>query len=197
MGTATDHAVMYHAMLPTFSQGAVIGVAARGIPAVSLTGRLREVALALDPLMRLEDVRPLDQSESVEKVLDRVIYTGVMLVTLSVVLLSAAGIYALMSFTIARRRREIGIRAALGAGSRQIVGGVLARAARQVGIGITAGLAMACFLISFTESWQWNVTGMISLASVVIFMLLVGIAAAWGPARVALRIQPTEALRSE
>jgi ABC-type antimicrobial peptide transport system permease subunit len=182
---------------PTFSQGVVIGVSARGVPPASLTGRVREVALALDPLLRLEDVKPLDQSASIEGVLDRVIYTGVMLVTLSVVLLSAAGIYALMSFTIARRRREIGIRAALGAGSRQIVSGVLARAARQVGAGIVLGTLIACLLIQFTESWVWNIAGVISLTSVVVFMTIVGIVAAWGPARVALSIQPTEALRSE
>ncbi|HYW30476.1 MAG TPA: ABC transporter permease, partial [Gemmatimonas sp.] len=138
-GAPTNHAVIYQAMLPTLSQPTVLGVRARGITAASLAGPLREVALGVDPFMRLEDARPLDDSGSIEQTLDRVIYTGIILVTLSVVLLSGAGIYALMSFTIARRRREIGIRAALGAGSRQIVGGVLSRAARQVGAGIALG----------------------------------------------------------
>lgn len=196
-GSPTDHAVIYQAMLPTLSQPTVLGVRARGIAAASLAGPLRDVALRVDPMMRLEEVRPLNDSGSIEQVLDRVIYTGIILVTLSVVLLSAAGIYALMSFTIARRRREIGIRSALGAGSRQIVGGVLSRAARQVGTGIALGFGVGCLLIQTTESWSWNLAGMISLGSVVLFMTVVGIAAAWGPARVALRIEPTEALRSE
>ena len=196
-GLPTAHPVMYRALSRDIAQPIVMAVRARGVQASSITGRLREVALSIDPMMRLEDVRLLDDSESIEDVLDRVIYSGVMMVTLSIVLLAAAGIYALMSFTIARRRREIGIRAALGAGARQIVSGVLARAARQVGLGIVIGLAFASLLVQTADSWRWNTTGMISLGSVALFMLLVGIAAAWGPAREALRIQPNEALRSE
>ena len=63
--------------------------------------------------------------------------------TISAVLLSAAGIYALMSFTITRRRREIGIRSALGAGPRRVLGGVLSRVFVHVSIGIAIGVAVA------------------------------------------------------
>jgi cell division protein FtsX len=196
-GTPTSHPVMYQALPSEIAQPIVMAVRARGVPPASLTGRLREVALSIDPMMRLEDVRALDKAESLEAVLDRMIYSGVMLVTLSIVLLSAAGIYALMSFTIARRRREIGIRAALGAGARQIVSSVLKRAARQVGLGIVIGLSLASLLMQTDSSWRWNVGGLVSLGSVAVFMALVGLAAAWGPAREALRIQPSEALRSE
>lgn len=96
-----------------------------------------------------------------------------------------------------RRRREIGIRAALGAGARQTVSGVLSRAARQVGLGIAIGLVTATMLVQAAEAWRWNMTGMISRGSVALFMALVGIAAAWRPAREALRIQANEALRAE
>ena len=62
----------------------------------------------------------------------RLIGVTVMLVMLSVIVLSAAGIYAMMAFTVARRRREIGIRAALGADRNRILAGIFARALGQL-----------------------------------------------------------------
>ena len=64
-------------------------------------------------------------------------------VTLSVLLLSAAGIYALMSFTVTRRRREIGIRAALGAHPRRILASIFSRALGQLALGLMVGAAAA------------------------------------------------------
>ena len=61
---------------------------------------------------------------------------GIGLVTMSVLLLSAAGIHALMSFTVAQRTREIGIRAALGAHPRRLLLGVFGRALRQLALGV-------------------------------------------------------------
>ena len=61
-------------------------------------------------------------------------------------LLSAAGIYAMMSFTVARRRREIGIRAALGADARRILTGIFRRAAAQLAVGVAVGLTIASAL---------------------------------------------------
>ena len=57
-------------------------------------------------------------------------------VTFSVPLLSAAGIYAMTSFTVARRQREIGIRTALGASPRRLLGGIFARASAHLGAGV-------------------------------------------------------------
>ena len=67
----------------------------------------------------------------------------IVLITGSVLLLSAAGIHALMSFTVNQRRREIGIRSALGASTRLILTSVLARATRQLALGVGLGLAAA------------------------------------------------------
>lgn len=72
----------------------------------------------------------------------RLIILALELVTMSTVLLSAAGIYALMSFTITRRRREIGIRSALGAGPRRLLMSVLARVLGQVAMGIVIGISL-------------------------------------------------------
>src|SRR5687767_15956041 len=73
----------------------------------------------------------------------RMVALLVVAINASVLLLSAAGIYAMMSFTVARRRREIGIRAALGADARRVLMGIFGRASAQLGAGIALGLAVA------------------------------------------------------
>ena len=97
-----------------------------------------------------------------------------------------------MSFTVARRTREIGIRAALGAGTGRIVMGVFSRAFLQIGIGIAAGCALAAFMGGIGSAREI----LILVASAAI-MLVVGLAACAVPLRRALSIHPTEALRAE
>ena len=117
--------------------------------------------------------------------------------TLSIVGLSAAGIYAMMSFTVAQRRREIGIRAALGADPRQLLIGIFSRAVSQLGLGAALGIVCALALGQLTADGtpnDWAQT--LSVPFVAVLMIAIGLAAAMGPARKGLRVQPTEALRS-
>ena len=106
---------------------------------------------------------------------------------------SAAGLYALMAVAVARRTREIGIRIALGASSRRVLGIVFARAGRQLGGGIIAGNSLILLLAWRSDS----LTAGLLVSSVItsVLMAVVGVLACAGPARRALRIQPTEALR--
>jgi ABC-type antimicrobial peptide transport system permease subunit len=122
---------------------------------------------------------------------------GLVMVALSVVLLSAAGIYALTSFTVAQRRREIGIRSALGARRGRVLADVLSRAMRQIGLGIVIGVAGSGALVRLAgESSDFGGL-VVRLFQVAALMAGVGIAASIGPARRALQVQPTEALRSD
>jgi putative ABC transport system permease protein len=119
------------------------------------------------------------------------------LIALSVILLSAAGIYALMTFTVTRRRREIGIRAALGAMPRRLLATEIGRVMRQISIGIVVGLILAA-LADRAMQGEWNGRqGFVRLMVVAALMLVIGVLASLRPAIGALRIQPTEALRSE
>jgi ABC-type antimicrobial peptide transport system permease subunit len=102
-----------------------------------------------------------------------------------------------MSFTIARRRREIGIRSALGAGPRSVLVGVLRKAAVQIAIGIVIGTVVAGGMLQGMQGGKGDPQGLLVLLAVAVFMSAVGVAAALGPARRALRIQPTEALRTD
>jgi ABC-type antimicrobial peptide transport system permease subunit len=148
-------------------------------------------------MLRLQNVAALDVSLH-DRMLELRLMVGiVMVVTLSVLLLSAAGIYALISFTVTRHRREIGIRSALGAGPGGIIRGVLSRAMRQIGIGIGVGLVIAGVLDSGMDGGFTGGRGVYLLAVVAALMAAVGVVAAIGPARRALRIQPTEALKGD
>lgn len=127
--------------------------------------------------------------------------------TLSVLLLSAAGIYAMLSFTVARRRREIGIRVALGADSRRIVSSIFARASAQLGAGVAVGLIVALAVEVATNGLvmggglspaNGGLRGAVVLMPIVaVIVMVVGLLAALGPARRGLAVEPTEALRDD
>jgi ABC-type antimicrobial peptide transport system permease subunit len=174
-----------------------LAVRVRGTAPENLAGRLREITAALDPDLRLQEISPLDE---VYRETRRGLHMGTLalaIVTLSVVLLSSAGIYALMSFTVSQRRREIGIRTALGAEPGRLLRSIFSRAARQLAIGVAVGLAVAALVEKLTGGALMNGNGAVLLPAVAALMTAVGLLASAGAARQSLRIQPTEALREQ
>jgi putative ABC transport system permease protein len=111
------------------------------------------------------------------------------------VLLSSAGMYALMSFTVARRTREIAIRAALGAAPRRLLMAIFGRATRQLAAGLGIGTVLAIGVFQSADVTPAKAS--VVIAAVGILMLGVGLLAATGPARRGLRIQPSDALRAD
>ena len=108
--------------------------------------------------------------------------------------LSAAGIFSLMSVSVARRTREIGLRAALGATRGRLLAGVFSHALALVGTGIVAGnLVLLLFIAASDEVEVGDLADALLMTSTM--MLGVGMLACIGPARRALRIQPTDALK--
>lgn len=105
---------VYHPVSHGQAREAALAVRVRGGPPADFAPRLREIAAAVDPALHVARLQPLDEVLRQMHRLLRGIALAIGAVTLSVVLLSAAGIHAMMSFTVARRRREIGIRAARG-----------------------------------------------------------------------------------
>ena len=107
-----------------------------------------------------------------------------------------AGIYTLMAFIVAQRWREIGVRTALGAQPRQLLIGIFGRAAVPLLIGAMAGCVLALLLQSslpIAEAGGRSIPGIVPASAAL--MIVVGLLAVAGPARRAIRIDPTEALR--
>jgi hypothetical protein len=167
------------------------GAPARFVP------RLREMATAADPYFVFHEMGPATVTERHRTAALLSIATVVIAVVASVLLLSAAGIYAMMSFIIVRRRREIGIRRALGADPRRLLGGVFARAGAQLGAGALIGLAVGVAIGQAMGGLSLTGPGLRMLPVVVVLVLCTGLLAALGPARRGLAIEPTEALRQE
>ena len=105
--------------------------------------RFREIGAEVDPALQLRRVGPLSDRYNETRSVWRRLAWAIALVTASVLLLSAAGIYALMSFTVAQRTREIGIRTALGAQQGRILLSVFSRAGRQLVLGVVVGTAVS------------------------------------------------------
>ena len=153
--------------------------------------RLRSIAAEVDPRIGLTDVQPLTQIGGGEAKMNWTLTSIAWLVSFVVLMLSATGIHALMSFTVTRRTREIGIRAALGARPGRIVAGIFSRAFLQVGLGVLVGSALAAL-------WGLGSTRQLMLLLAAdVTMLVVGLVACAVPLRRALSIEPTEALRAE
>jgi predicted permease len=161
--------------------------------AAPLAPRVAALAWQVDAGLHLRDVVTLDEIVAQEQrrmVVGSVVFGSVLLVAL---VFSAAGLYALMAVAVARRSREIGIRLALGASSRHVLGSVFARAGRQLGGGIIAGNSLILLLAWGADSLTVDL--LVSSAITSVIMAAVGVLACAAPARRALRVQPTEALR--
>ncbi len=186
---------VYHPLTSNSVRAAsVVMRVAPGMPA--LRNRLAELASATTPPLRVSEVRTLDELYSARALDDYVGGFALVAATLSVLLLAAAGTYALMSFTVNDRRREIGVRVALGATKARLLGGVLKRALWQILAGAAVGVAVAIFVdheLPAGSSGGIDIPGVLPIAAS--FMILVALLATLGPARRALRLDPNEALR--
>jgi putative ABC transport system permease protein len=157
--------------------------------------RFREIGADVDPALQLRRVGTLADRYEESRSAWRSLAWAIGLVTVSVLLLSAAGIYALMSFTVAQRTREIGIRMALGAQPRRVLWSVFARAGRQLALGVLVGTVVSAGAFLAIGLGLARATPL--LIAVATIMSIVGLLAALGPARRGLRIQPSEALRAD
>ena len=114
-------------------------------------------------------------------------------------LLTVAGLYGVVAFTVARRVREIGIRVALGARANSVVRMMVIRGLRLVAIGLAAGVFMALSLSSLTGRLLYGVSALDppTFAAACALILAVCTLASWLPARRAARVDPLDVLRTE
>lgn len=176
---------------------ATLAIHVRGTDPTTFAPRLRAITASVDQAMFLRNVQPLDDVLWGTHLPLRLIAATLAAVTLSVLVLSAAGLYALMSVIVTRRRREIGIRMALGADRRRVLTGIFSRAALQIGAGIALGITIAASVVRLGGGEMRGFNAFLVLPAVALFMLAVGVVASFGPARRGLAIQPSAVLKED
>jgi putative ABC transport system permease protein len=166
----------------------------------ALLPAVREAVRALDPDMPVYDVKTLEQLVAGRALVAPTMAAGLAGVFAALALLLAAvGLYGVMSYTVARRVREIGIRMALGAPARSVRRLVVGEGARLCAIGAVLGLLGALGLTRLSSSLLFGVRAIdpLTFAAVPVVLLLVAMLAAYLPSRRATAVDPILALRSE
>jgi predicted permease len=187
---------IYHPLAPAAEAPVHLAIHVRGDPR-AFAPRLRPLAAAVDPALRLHGIAPMAELSDATVQFLEFWFAMTALVSAVAVVLSLAGIYAVMSFTVARRTREIGIRSALGADARRVVASIFARPLAQVGAGVALGGVLAGLLLLGTDSARVTPAGVARLAAYAVLMLGVCLLACVVPTRRALRVPPTQALRAD
>jgi putative ABC transport system permease protein len=165
----------------------------------SLTEAVRNEIRRLDPSLPLSEVRPMEKVlfESVGR--PRFLMILVMLFAAVALLLAAVGTYGVLSYAVAQRTREIGVRMALGAQIGQVLRMILGQGALLAGLGLLLGVGGAVLLRRILASLLFGVTPTDPLifATVVALLAVVSFVACYFPARRAARVDPLIALRYE
>jgi predicted permease len=153
---------------------------------------------SLDPALPLE-IRTWNNELDSALFASRVATVALGVLGLLGAMLAITGIFGMASYTVSKRLREFGIRIALGANQRKVLGAALGRAFRLLAIGSAAGIilgVLAARVLAFIV-YQATPKDPVILGGVVLSMLCVGLVAAWLPARRALAVDPMILLREE
>ena len=173
-----------------------MAIHATGNP-TSLVHDIRTLATAVDPGLRLYQPIALDKVDESEIRFYAFWFWILVLVSSVALLLSLAGIYAVMSFAVSRRTREIGIRVALGAGRGRIIAAIFRRPLTQLSLGLLGGAILVTTLATLAAGNEMTASdfGVITLY-MAIMAAICGLACIV-PTRRALNVEPVEALRTE
>jgi putative ABC transport system permease protein len=186
------------AQTPSVTGANVLLVRTEGDPR-ALAPDVRAVVRAIDPRLAVFGVELLDETTS--RSLDERRFTMRLLAAFAAVtlVLAAAGIHAALAFSVARRRRELGVRLALGAEPKGVLGLVLGEGLRLSALGLVVGLAAAAMVMRLFESLLFGVTPAdpITFAASALFLAIVAGVSSLVPAVRAAAIQPATVLRTD
>ncbi len=197
---AAGDAMLYRPSAPGPGSPVQLLIRCQG-PASPQSGRLQAAALSVNPDMGLTDVMSLDRAADRDALALRTFLPVFVAMAGVALLLSTAGVYALVSFTVSRQTREIGIRMALGAAPRRIITGVFSRAFRQIAVGVLAGAIPGVAIVAFGDGDVFGGQGIAAgfgvTCAVGAVVFGVSVISCLAPLGRALRLDPTQALRAD
>ncbi len=189
--------VLYRPHLQSTMPALMIAVRTAGEPG-RMAAQVRSEVWALDPDVPLSGLMPMDQLVSASYSDSRLVMLLLTVFAAVALALGAVGVYGVTSFAVSRRTNEIGLKMALGASGRRVLGEVLRLGLMNALAGTVLGLAGAFGLARFIEGLVFGVsaTDPATFAGVAGFILLVALGASCVPAWRAARIDPADALRA-
>lgn len=189
------HAMMY---TPQSGGGASFELRTAADPRVILPG-VREAVAQVNTNLPLFDVKT--ESEQIDRLLfqERLVARLSGFFGLLALVLACVGLYGLLSYEVARRTREIGIRMALGAPPESVLKLVLRQGIVLASVGAAAGIGVALGVMRYLASMLYDVRANdpLTMTAVVVLLTIVALAACYIPARRAMRVDPMVALRYE
>jgi predicted permease len=196
-GSSGDHD--QHAYVATLRNTGSFLIRTRG-PAQPMMAQVRSVALAEAPALPVTRVTTLAAIEAQQRALIAKESGGVIAGGVVALLLCAIGLYTVVAFAVGQRTREIGIRTALGADSRQVVSVFFFKGLRLSFVGLLIGFTLSIILQRLMALAEGNdPTNGTTLLAILVAATMVGVSslATWIPARRAARVDPLLTLRAE
>lgn len=165
----------------------------------ALAGAVREQLNEMDPTLPLADVRLMEDVLSRAQARPRFLTLLLSLFSLVALAIATVGIYGVVSYSVARRTKEFGLRMVLGAQTGDVLGLVMKQGAGMIAVGVGLGLVLALFLTRLMASLLFGVppTDPATFASVMALLFAVALAACYIPARRATKVDPIQTLRYE
>ena len=177
---------------PTFVVRSQTGIA-------EISGALERALAASDPLLPLARVQSMSEVRASSLAAQRFVMALLGSLAGVAVLLAGIGLHGLMATNVSERTREIGIRIALGATTRQLIRTVAVPGLLLAAVGIAAGLLLALLAVNALRSFVWGISTKdpLTFVAVPVLLLLVAIVATLIPTLRVLRLDPAQTLRSE
>jgi predicted permease len=189
---------VYFPILQVYTSGFTLHVRAEGDPR-GLQQALRRAFERVDANLPFNDVRTFAENMGAVTFIQEMGASMLTAFGVLALVLAAVGLYGVLSYSVVQRTREMGVRIAIGAGRREVIGLVVGRAMRLTALGLVVGLALAVGAGILLRSQIFGVSPVdpVTLGAVVVVLTAVAAAAAWIPARRAAAVDPIIALQAE
>jgi predicted permease len=194
----TPEPFVFVPMLQVYASSFTLHVRADGDPHL-LQQSLRRAFERVDPNLPFNDVRTFAENMGAVTFVQDMGASMLTAFGLLALVLAAIGLYGVLSYSVAQRTREMGVRIAIGASRHDVLGLIIGRAMRLTAVGLGVGIVLAAGAGQLLRSQIFGVSPLdpLTFVSVIVLLAAVAFVAAWLPARRAARVDPIVALQSE